>query len=93
MDNVTIGWLSLIIVGAIAGWLASIVMKTRFGLFTSIVVGVVGAIIGGFIFGLLGQGGVSGINIGSIVIATIGAVVLLAVLRMMSGRTVGTPSL
>ena len=86
MDNTTIGWLSLIIVGAIAGWLASMVMNTRLGLLTDIVVGIVGAIIGGFIFGMLGQGGVSGINIGSIVIATIGAVVLLAVLRLLSGR-------
>jgi uncharacterized membrane protein YeaQ/YmgE (transglycosylase-associated protein family) len=73
-----------IIVGAIAGWLASIVMKTNAeqGLIMDIIVGIVGAFIGGFVLSLLGVGaGVTGLNIGSILTAFIGAVILLGILR------------
>ena len=80
MDGVSlIAW---IIVGAIAGWLASIVMKSPMGLLTDIIVGIIGGFIGGWLLGLLGLGnGVTGINIGSIITAAIGAIVLLAILR------------
>ncbi len=73
-----------IVVGAIAGWLASIVMKTnrQQGLVQDIIIGIVGAFIGGFILNVLGVGGgVSGLNIASILTAFIGAVVLLGILR------------
>ncbi len=76
-----------IIVGAIAGWLASMVMKTNSsqGLLADIVVGIIGGLIGGFLLNALGVGGaVTGINIASILVAFIGAVVLLAVLRLFS---------
>jgi uncharacterized membrane protein YeaQ/YmgE (transglycosylase-associated protein family) len=76
-----------IIVGAIAGWLASIVMKTNRsqGLLADIIVGILGGLIGGFLLNALGVGGaVSGFNIASILVAFIGAVVLLALLRMFS---------
>ena len=75
-----------IIVGAIAGWLASIVMRTNAsqGLLTDIIVGILGGVIGGFLLNLLGVGGaVTGLNLGSILVAFIGAVVLLALLRML----------
>jgi uncharacterized membrane protein YeaQ/YmgE (transglycosylase-associated protein family) len=74
-----------IIVGAIAGWLASIVMKTNAsqGLLMDIIVGIVGGLIGGWLLTALGIGGaVTGINIGSILTAFIGAIVLLAILRV-----------
>lgn len=74
-----------IIVGAIAGWLASIVMKTNAsqGLLMDIIVGIVGGLIGGWLLTALGIGGaVTGINLGSILTAFIGAVVLLAILRV-----------
>jgi uncharacterized membrane protein YeaQ/YmgE (transglycosylase-associated protein family) len=74
-----------IIVGALAGWLASIVMKTNQeqGLIADIIVGIIGAFIGGFVLNLLGIGGaVTGLNIASILTAFIGAVILLAILRM-----------
>jgi uncharacterized membrane protein YeaQ/YmgE (transglycosylase-associated protein family) len=74
-----------IIVGAIAGWLASIVMKTnrQQGLLTDIIVGIVGGFIGGFILNALNVGGgVTGLNLASILTAFIGAVVLLALIRM-----------
>ena len=74
-----------VIVGAIAGWLASIVMKTnaRQGLMMDIIVGIVGGLIGGFVLQAIGVGGaVTGLNLGSILVAFIGAVILLAILRM-----------
>jgi len=74
-----------VIVGAIAGWLASIVMKTNSsqGLLMDIIVGVVGVFIGGFVLTQLGVGsGVTGINLTSILVAFIGAVILLGILRL-----------
>jgi uncharacterized membrane protein YeaQ/YmgE (transglycosylase-associated protein family) len=65
------GLLIFIAIGAIAGWLAGILMKGRgFGLLGNIIIGIVGAIAGGLLFGLLGL-------IGSIVTAIIGAALLL----------------
>jgi len=85
MDGVSlIAW---IVVGAIAGWLASIVMKSPMGLITDIIVGILGGFIGGWLLNLLGVGGgVTGFNIASIVTAVIGAVVLLAALRLIRRR-------
>jgi len=75
-----------IVVGAIAGWLASIVMKTNSqqGLLEDIMVGVIGGFVGGLIFNLLDVGGgVSGINVVSIITAFVGSVILLAMIRML----------
>lgn len=86
MDPINI--LVWIIVGAIAGWLASLVMGTNAsqGLLTDIIVGIIGAFIGGWLLDALGVGGaVTGLNIGSILTAFLGAVVLLALLRLIRG--------
>jgi uncharacterized membrane protein YeaQ/YmgE (transglycosylase-associated protein family) len=82
------GWIAWIIIGAVAGWLASIVMKTnrQQGLLMDIVVGVLGALIGGFLFNQFGAAGVTGFNIWSLFVAFAGAVVLLAALRLLTGR-------
>lgn len=45
----SVGWIGYIVIGAIAGWIAGVAMKTKYGLLTDIVVGVVGALIGGFL--------------------------------------------
>jgi len=77
-----------IIVGAIAGWLASVVMGTNRsqGLLEDIIVGIVGGVIGGFVLNALNIGGaVTGLNVTSIVVAFIGAVVLLLILRAVRG--------
>ncbi|MFA9288682.1 MAG: GlsB/YeaQ/YmgE family stress response membrane protein [Weeksellaceae bacterium] len=68
-----------IVLGLIAGWLASIIMKTdaRQGPLTDIILGIVGALIGGFLFNLFGASGVTGFNIYSIAVATLGAVILI----------------
>lgn len=72
-----------IVFGALAGWIASLIMKTNReqGLLTDIIVGIVGAFLGGFIFNLFGAGGVDGFNIGSLLVAIVGAVVLLAIVK------------
>jgi uncharacterized membrane protein YeaQ/YmgE (transglycosylase-associated protein family) len=82
------GWLAWLIVGAVAGWLASIVMKTnrQQGLLLDIVVGIVGALVGGFLFNLIGVSGTTGFNIWSVFVAFVGAVVLLGVIRMFTGN-------
>ena len=73
-----------IIVGAIAGFLASLVMRTNRsqGLVEDIVVGIVGGLLGGFLFSVLGIGGaVTGINVTSILVAFVGACILLLLMR------------
>ncbi len=68
-------------IGAVAGWLAGVLMKGGgFGLLVDIVLGIIGAVIGGFLFGLIGIS-IGGL-IGSIVTATVGAVVLLLLVRL-----------
>ncbi len=69
-----------IVVGLIAGWIASMVVNRRGeGFLGDIILGAIGAFVGGFIFHLVGHSGVSGINIYSIVVAAIGAVVVLLI--------------
>ena len=82
------GLLSWIVVGLIAGWLAGQVMRGGgYGLLGDIVVGVVGGLLGGWIAtSLLHLGaGVNGINLESILIAFVGAVILLVLLRVLRG--------
>ena len=68
--------LAALIVGGIAGWLASVIMKGQgHGLLMNIVIGIVGGAIGGFVFSLVGVGANS--LAGSIVTATVGAIILL----------------
>ena len=75
--SVGMGILSWIVVGAIAGLLAQWLMGTEGGWVVTILLGIVGAIIGGWIMSFFGLGGVDAINIWSILVATLGAVVLL----------------
>jgi len=81
-----IGW---IIVGLIAGWLASMIMgRGGYGVVGDIVVGLVGALVGGFLAGLLGLGGLDSnapFSIGTLIVAILGAVILIAVVRALSG--------
>ncbi len=75
-----------IIVGAIGGWLASLVVRgSGLGLGGDIIVGIIGGIIGGLIVSAFGGSGVSGLNIWSIIVAFIGAVVLLLLVRLFTG--------
>jgi uncharacterized membrane protein YeaQ/YmgE (transglycosylase-associated protein family) len=79
------GIIAWIVVGAIAGFLANLVMGSREGLLMMIVLGIVGGLVGGFVAtSVLKIGTVDGINIESIVIATIGAVAVVFVARVLS---------
>ena len=72
-----------IVLGAIAGVIASFIMGTRSGIVMDIIVGIIGAFIGGFLLSLLGiNNQVGGLNWLSILTAVIGAIVLLAVMRL-----------
>jgi uncharacterized membrane protein YeaQ/YmgE (transglycosylase-associated protein family) len=78
------GIIAWLIFGGLAGWIASMIMGTNAqqGLLMNIIVGIVGAFIGGFLFSLLtGRPNQFDFNIGSFVVAVIGAVVLLAILN------------
>ena len=72
-----------IVFGAIVGWLASVIMKTngQQNLLLDIIVGIVGAVLGGWIMTMLGQESASGFNFYSFVVALLGAIVLLAIVK------------
>jgi uncharacterized membrane protein YeaQ/YmgE (transglycosylase-associated protein family) len=75
------GVIIFLLIGALAGWLAGVIMKGGgFGLVGNIVVGIIGSQIGGWLFGLLGIG--AGGLIGSIIAAVVGAIILLAIIRL-----------
>jgi uncharacterized membrane protein YeaQ/YmgE (transglycosylase-associated protein family) len=77
------GLLSWIIVGGIAGWLSTKILKPkkRKGCFSGILLGIVGAIVGGFIVSQMGGTGITGFNFYSIFVATFGAVILIWLAR------------
>ena len=77
------GILLWILFGAIAGWIASMIMKTDSGAMMDIVMGIVGAVVGGFIMSLLGQSGVTGFNLYSMLVAVVGAIIVISIGRMM----------
>jgi uncharacterized membrane protein YeaQ/YmgE (transglycosylase-associated protein family) len=79
-----IGW---IILGLIAGFIASkIVNKTGEGIIGDIVLGVIGAVVGGWLFAQFGAGGVNGFNLYSMFVAVIGAVIVLFIYHAIVGR-------
>jgi uncharacterized membrane protein YeaQ/YmgE (transglycosylase-associated protein family) len=81
------GWIAWIILGLIAGFIASkLVNKTGSGILMDIVIGIVGAVVGGFIGEKLGVGGVDGLNLWSILLAVLGAVVVLWIYRAVATR-------
>ena len=84
------GILAWLVVGLVAGWLANMVMRGgRGNIVTDIIVGIIGAIVGGFLasqlFGV--DNPMNGINVGSIVVAFLGAVVAIAIVRALPGRS------
>lgn len=81
------GIIAWIVVGAIAGFIANLIMGGREGVVGTIILGIVGAVVGGFLAGrVLGVADVTGINVESIVVAVIGAVIVVAVYRGLRGR-------
>ena len=70
-----------IIFGALVGWVASMIMGGSGGLLWNIVVGIVGAVIGGFVMNFLGHGGVGSFNLYSFLVAHLGACILILIMR------------
>src|SRR5205814_2875795 len=85
----TMSFIAWLAVGLIAGWLAGMVMKGGgYGVIGDVVIGVVGALLGGFLAGVLFGGDyLSGINLPTIFVAFLGAVILLYAVRMLPGRS------
>lgn len=80
-----IAWL---IVGIVAGWLAERITGRSHGLLTNLIVGIIGAMVGGFLFStVLGFEYRSGLNLASILVATVGAVVFLFILGWIRGNS------
>jgi uncharacterized membrane protein YeaQ/YmgE (transglycosylase-associated protein family) len=79
-----------IVLGLIAGWLAGMIMRGGgYGIIGDIVLGVVGALVGGWITAaVLGRDMVNGFNIESLIVAVIGAIILIAISRLFTGRRV-----
>ena len=81
---VIIAW---IVLGAIAGWITNLIMGGKEGVIATIILGIVGAVVGGFLAGtVLKVADVTGINITSIVVAVIGAIIVVAVYRFFMTR-------
>lgn len=84
------GIFSWIVVGLIAGWLAGLAMKgSGYGMFGDILVGIAGALVGGFLAVNLFNAGnpVDGVDVGTIFVAFVGAVVLIGAIRLLPGRS------
>jgi uncharacterized membrane protein YeaQ/YmgE (transglycosylase-associated protein family) len=81
------GFIAFLILGGVAGWIASLVMGTDAsqGIFLNIVVGIVGAFLGGFLFSFFGAAGVGDFSFYSLLVATIGSVVLLWLVSLVRG--------
>ena len=83
------GLFSWILVGAIAGWLANVITGNREndrGCCLNTIIGMVGGVVGGAVFNFLGGAGITGFNIYSIIVAAIGAIIVLALARVIVRR-------
>lgn len=82
------GILSWIVLGAIAGWIGSLIVnRTGEGLFRDIILGIIGGVVGGWIFTAVGSTGVTGFNLWSLFVAVVGAVVLLVIYHALFRRS------
>ncbi|MEI6500880.1 MAG: GlsB/YeaQ/YmgE family stress response membrane protein [Armatimonadota bacterium] len=79
------GW---IILGGVAGCIASLVLGEKQGCFTNVVVGIIGALLGGLIFQALGRQSVTGFNLWSVFVATVGSGLLILAFRALRGPQV-----
>lgn len=81
------GILSWIVIGGLAGWAAGLVTKRRMGIIITIIVGIIGAVVGGWVLTAVNHGpGLTGFSIRSFLVAFAGAVVLIFVYGLVAGR-------
>lgn len=80
-------FIAWIVLGLVAGFIASkLVNKSGEGFFLDIALGVIGAVVGGYLFQMFGMAGVSGINVYSILVAVVGAVLVLVIYHAIRRR-------
>jgi uncharacterized membrane protein YeaQ/YmgE (transglycosylase-associated protein family) len=74
-----------IVFGALVGWIASLIMKTdaQQGALLNIIIGIVGAVIGGWLMNTFGSAGVTGFNLYSFIVALLGAIVLIGIVKVL----------
>jgi uncharacterized membrane protein YeaQ/YmgE (transglycosylase-associated protein family) len=85
--EVVVGIIAWIVLGAIAGFITNLIMGGKEGVIATIILGIVGAVVGGYIAGtVLKVADVTGVNVESIIVAVIGAVIVVALYRMVTGR-------
>lgn len=79
-------WLGWIVIGGLAGWIGSAIMKEEGGLLKNIIVGILGALLGGWLFEFFGADGFGEAGwIWSLLVAVVGAVVLIWIIRLVTG--------
>ena len=80
-------WIGWIVFGIIAGFIASkIVNKSGEGIIVDLILGIIGAVVGGWLFATFGIGGITGFNIYSMVVAVVGAIIVLVIYHAITGR-------
>ncbi len=82
MEGSTMGWMAWIILGALAGMVAKMITHEEGGLLKNIVLGVLGGVLGGGIVQFMGGSDINGLNLYSLMIATLGAILLIGIGRM-----------
>jgi uncharacterized membrane protein YeaQ/YmgE (transglycosylase-associated protein family) len=85
MEGQAIGWIAAIVIGGIAGWLAEQLMKSDMGLLMNVLMGIVGAAVASWLFGLVGISFGPG-WLGYLIAGFIGAIILIFVVRMVRQR-------
>ena len=80
-----VGWLMAIIIGALAGWIAEKLTRSSHGLLMNIVMGIIGAVVGNFLLMLIFGATMGGI-VGQLIVAVVGAVILIGIYRAITGR-------
>jgi uncharacterized membrane protein YeaQ/YmgE (transglycosylase-associated protein family) len=89
-EEIKMSFIAWIVLGLIAGFIASkIVNKSGEGLLLDILLGVVGAVVGGWLFNVFGMAGVTGFNVYSLVVAVLGAIVFLVLYHLLTGARKG----
>ena len=81
------GIIAWIVLGAIAGWITNMIMGGKEGVIATIILGIISAVVGGWLAGtVLKVADVTGINVESIIVSVVGAVIVVAVYRLVVGR-------
>lgn len=76
-----------IVIGGLAGWVAGMIMKTQGSLVKNIIIGIIGALVGGFLMSFFGAEGFTGFNLWSFLVALLGSVVFLGVVNLFTKKS------